>query len=56
MCLNYSNEVRSHPLHQNNRENKKKNNRGHLSGQDDCDRLKQDAEATHQKKEQEVIK
>ena len=36
------------------RENKKKNNRGHLSGQDD--RLKQEAEATHQKKEQEVIK
>ena len=54
MCLNYSNEVRNYPFHQNNRENKKKNNRGHLSGQDD--RLKQEVEATHQKKEQEVIK
>ena len=54
MCLNYSNKVRSHPLHQNNRENKKKNNRGLLSGQDD--RLKQEVEVTHQKKEQEVIK
>ena len=54
MCLNYSNEVRSHLLHQNNRENEKKNNRGLLSGQDD--KLKQEVEATHPKKEQEAIK